>query len=276
MSDLVERLLGEIKKHNRRIVIIGDVIVDRWVHGRMMRCQDGCPKFIQEEVVETPGGAANAEQCLTMWVVKTSLCGYNRNDCPIKTRYVEDDSIIFRSDDDGRPNRGQDYQWSRDLALEMSHTAGGVLLSDYDKGFLTPSFIKEVATVCRERSIPCVADCKRTPETYNGCIRKGNLDWLRTYGREKLDVLTRGANLPCISNKVFVGKKGKVHCTNHVGAGDCFAAHLTLALAYGFSLEEAATIAHSAGRVYVQHPHNRAPSPREISADLLGIPVTAT
>ena len=60
----------------------------------------------------------------------------------------------------------------------------------------------------------------------------------------------------------------KVNCINHVGAGDCFGAHLVLALMYGFSLEDAATIAHSAGRVYVQHLHNRPPLPEEIEEDL--------
>jgi sugar/nucleoside kinase (ribokinase family) len=55
---------------------------------------------------------------------------------------------------------------------------------------------------------------------------------------------------------------------NHVGAGDCFAAHLTLALAYGFSLKEAAGLAHSAGRVYVQSFHNHPPFPTDIAADM--------
>lgn len=59
----------------------------------------------------------------------------------------------------------------------------------------------------------------------------------------------------------------KVNCVSHVGAGDCFAAHLVLALAHGFSLEDAAAIAHSAGRVYVQHEHNRPPMPEEIAED---------
>ena len=59
----------------------------------------------------------------------------------------------------------------------------------------------------------------------------------------------------------------EVEVKNHVGAGDCFAAHLILGLAYGLSLEDAATVAHSAGRVYVQFPHNRPPLPSEIVAD---------
>lgn len=59
-----------------------------------------------------------------------------------------------------------------------------------------------------------------------------------------------------------------VKIVSHVGAGDCFAAHLALALAYGFSLKEAAVLAHSAGRVYVQSLHNIPPHPAEILADM--------
>ena len=59
-----------------------------------------------------------------------------------------------------------------------------------------------------------------------------------------------------------------VKCVNHVGAGDCFSAHLVLALAYGFTLEDAAVIAHSAGRVYVQHQHSRPPLPQEVREDM--------
>ena len=66
-----------------------------------------------------------------------------------------------------------------------------------------------------------------------------------------------------------VFSKNLVRVVSHVGAGDCFGAHIVLALAHGFSLREAAALAHSAGRVYVQFPHNRAPRPEEIAADLV-------
>jgi len=58
------------------------------------------------------------------------------------------------------------------------------------------------------------------------------------------------------------------HCVNHVGAGDCFGAWLTLGLAHGLRLQEAARLAHAAGRVYVRHPHNRPPWPHEIRKEL--------
>lgn len=280
MTDLIEQLLGRIREQRKRVVIVGDTMLDRWVHGRIEPCMDGCPKFAQEgEVVDVPGGAANAEHCLIHWNMLTSLYGYAQNDCPVKTRYVEDGKIVFRADEDGSALlRGAGYQWARVMALEMVECANGVLLSDYDKGFLTPEFIREVVTLCRARNVPCVADCKRAPELYVGCVLKGNYDYAEKYPIRAMCengvVVTHGADSPwyCKGGPmvigVTIGQLLPVKCVNHVGAGDCFAAHLTLALTYGFSLKEAAALAHSAGRVYVQHEHNRPPHPREVAADL--------
>ena len=275
MTGLVGRLLDGISKSRKRIVVIGDAMVDRWVHGHVAQCQDGCPKFVQESVVETSGGAANAEQCLSHWEVNTSL--YAQSVRPTKCRYIDDGKMVFRSDDDAIllvAGTCSACKWAREIGLEMAERAGAVLLSDYDKGMLTSNYVASVAGLCRDRGIPCVADCKRAPRVYAGCILKGNLEWARKYMDGVFDrvaniVITRGDGNPLVEGET-VGNTLWVNCVNHVGAGDCFAAHLALALAYGFSLRDAAVVAHSAGRVYVQHPHNRAPYPSEVAADMSG------
>lgn len=290
--NLVEELLDRVGKQRRRIVVIGDAMADRWVHGCVVgTCQEGCFKFVQDSVVEVPGGAANAERCLRGWSdlfhgITTSLHGCSYGDRSIKYRYVDADGrVVFRVDDDRAP-LGTSYEWARKLALETVAHAAGVLLSDYDKGFLTPKLIRDVVDLCRERGIPCVADCKRAPESYAGCVLKCNEEYQHRHNDELSRlvydvapseaaplVVTAGALNPLVWD-LGVVQKGfpllpLVQCVNHVGAGDCFAAHLALALAYGFSLKEAAVLAHSAGRVYVQFPHNRPPTPQKIAADLL-------
>ena len=63
--NLVKELSGRIKANrDRPIVVIGDTMVDRWVHGHADQCQDGCLKFVEKSRVEVPGGAANAARCL--------------------------------------------------------------------------------------------------------------------------------------------------------------------------------------------------------------------
>ena len=281
-ENLATRLVAAVAKKRRRIVVCGDAMIDHWVHGHVETCMDGCPKFVTETVCETPGGAANAQQCLRHWDVLTDLFGRGGADQPQKWRFVDADGrIVWRWDDelpslrtnwDPSPLR---YEWNYRHALEMVGCADGVLLSDYDKGFLTLEFIREVVGLCKRRGVPCVADAKRAPEVYVGAILKGNSAWRRRYGSPDM-VETNGGDTPMIYHgnpQMFdIGvtslRLSKVTCVNHVGAGDCFAAHLTLALAYGFSLEEAAAVAHSAGRVYVRHSHNCAPQPQEVVADM--------
>lgn len=270
-TTLVSQLIHKARETRKRIMVVGDSMVDRWVHGRVHTgCQDNCVKFVEEREVMTPGGAANAERSLQRWSINTSLYGFASNDCPVKTRYInESGEIVFRADDDGPPERGNDYQWARDLALEMVKHCDAVLLSDYDKGFMSRDFIQSVVSLCRAREIPCVADCKREPEVYDGCVMKANHAWATLWRRCDKGVVTCGGEAPLIDSFCVEYVWPSVSCVNHVGAGDCFAAHLTLSLAYGFSLKDAAAIAHSAGRVYVQHTHNRPPAPEEIEADMM-------
>lgn len=268
--NLATKLLDRIKEQRNRIVVIGDTMIDRWVIGEVGWCQDGCVKFIQKEIVETPGGATNAERSISRWRVDTSLYGFSAGYCPVKCRYIDNSKIVFRADNDNIPSCSN-YDWARSLALEMVQCAGGVLLSDYDKGFLPPLFIKEVAGVCKNRGIPCVADCKRSPDIYAGCILKGNVEWSFKYKPNMLTplmIITNGRDSPMVEGRQVPINRSNIPCVNHVGAGDCFAAHLTLALAYGFSLKEAAALAHSAGRVYVQYPFNQPPLPSEVVKDL--------
>jgi bifunctional ADP-heptose synthase (sugar kinase/adenylyltransferase) len=287
---LAEQLMVRIKEHKKLIVFIGDTMSDHWIHGHVAECQDGCPKFVKEAMVSTPGGAANAYRSIVEWKVRSSLYGFNMGRGPIKARYVDKSgNILFRVDDEQPCGQNDSYnRGARERAIEAACWADAVLLSDYDKGFLTPKLIQKVAKICKERGVPCVADCKREPSMYAGCILKANGAWgvsNLTSGSANLCgslkgvwgtqyVETHGADCPSVwDNKDWVHTTipnlPPITCINHVGAGDCFAAHLTLALAYGFTLVDAATLAHSAGRVYVQRPHNHPPCPEEIAANLI-------
>ena len=283
--NLAQRLCDRIKESRKRVLVMGDAMIDRWVHGVVEECQDNCPKFIQQGAFVRPGGAANALQCLDNWGTTTELFSFGIPQQSIKTRFVVNNKIVYRHDDDGPSLRADRklYDWTYRSAVEFINCAGAVLLSDYAKGFLTPEFIQQVVGACQKRSIPCVADAKRAPEMYAGAILKCNTDYQHKYnqdlGRLVFDaekgqrlVVTTGAMNPIIwdgDGPLGLGYDlPLVKCINYVGAGDCFAAHLTLALAYGFSLKESAALAHSAGRVYVQHPHNRAPWPKEVAEDM--------
>jgi len=271
-TNLARQLIDAVTKQRKRVAILGDAMTDKWIYVCVEDCQDHCKKLVTEKVICTPGGAANAENCLSQWNVKYTTHTYPTPYWPTKTRFLDADGKILYRWDDERTRWKVDRKW-HDAALEMVNCADAVLLSDYDKGFLTPEFIAEVVSLCAKRGTPCIADCKRAPEVYAGCVLKGNEDWcFKHIANGVLSaqiVMTRGPRKPVLDAGDTITKEwSDVVLVNHVGAGDCFAAHLALALAYGFRLKDAAAIAHSAGRVYVQFPHNRPPLPSEIVRDM--------
>ncbi len=269
---VIDKLIRMDREAPRKILVLGDPMRDIYIQGRLEECQEGCSKFVEVERTIVPGGAANASRSLQWWDVRTVL-GTDNLGGVRKTRYMVGDRCYFRHDDD---SIGFDLDLVRRECLIRleSWRFDAVLLSDYDKGLLTEDFIQEVILNCKLRNIPCVADAKRAPELYRGAILKGNGEWLKRYGwgsgQPDQLVVTYGEDYPVVNGRQLSDCLPTVTCTNHVGAGDCFAAHFTLALAYGLSLKESAAVAHSAGRVYVQHRYNEPPRPEQIRADMVG------
>jgi D-beta-D-heptose 7-phosphate kinase/D-beta-D-heptose 1-phosphate adenosyltransferase len=276
-----------------RIAVIGDAMEDVWIMGDLVGCQDACGCFKEHDRNETPGGAANAARSLCRWNAEVFLISplrsglrggtgfgwqeVNRELCfdvfsaPIKYRWLAGDKIVFRSDKTDKMWDGVNVPELRQLTLKALRTMNfdAVLISDYDKGFLDEMTIREIIHFCRHAEIPVVADAKRSTDCYDGALLKCNEayteKWIANTSRY---VVTRGGQGPKVAGYPIQTGLPAVPCVNHVGAGDCFASHLTLALAHGLSLKDAAAIAHSAGRVYVQHPLSRPPWPFEIAKDI--------
>lgn len=256
----ITRLMALNNESSRHIVVIGDALIDEWIHGVMLPSQDNCNKFVEHYRIVSPGGAANVVNCLSYWNVTTKL--FAQADRGTKTRYVCDDNIVFRVDNDVFASPTEETE--REI-LSTIYSANAVILSDYAKGFLHREFIANIISLCKANRVPCVVDAKHSPEFYSGAIIKGNNEWAEKYSASGPNtIVTRGAENPIVNNCVVSMYSPLVKCVNHVGAGDCFTAHLALALSHGFSLRDAAVIAHRAGSVYVQHHHNRPPRPNEL------------
>ena len=257
-------------------------MVDVYVHGRTEACQEDCYKFVEQSRVSVPGGAANAARSLENWNAICECFGNTVDNGPIKTRFVVNGKVVFRHDIDKMDM--DDRRRAVEVATLFGWKPDAILISDYDKGFLARAFIRQIIDLAHERGIPVVADAKREPELYRGAVLKCNKAYAEVHSHSIAGlgaIITRGEQCPLKTSTSMPymddGSVGcwmighhntPVPCVNHVGAGDCFAAYLTLALAHGRTLEESASFAHSAGRVYVQYPHNRPPLPAEVMADL--------
>jgi D-beta-D-heptose 7-phosphate kinase / D-beta-D-heptose 1-phosphate adenosyltransferase len=286
-----------------RIAVLGDPMLDVWLEGQPLATADG-PGLLAGAPAVTPGGAANAARQLCRQPgVAVSLVGpldarlapllgghlaggldldlaFRCPQNPEKVRYLGDDGrVLFRADREAAAHglTRADLDECRDLALKAVRNCpwDAVLLSDYGKGFLDEQLCRKLVRCCRDRGLPLVSDPKHPPGWFAGSTIKCNAAYaarhhLGTLGTGHPLVITGGGLPPVVLGEGLGDAPAgpPVVCVNHVGAGDCFAAHLALALARGAPLAEAARFAHAAGRVYVQHPRGRPPWPFEVARDL--------
>lgn len=289
----------------KAIAVVGDTLLDKWVAGRPVSTADDCPSVNVHNKILTPGGAANVARQLSNWRVVPTLLGpmslelaralrveahainleyvFDCPEVPRKTRYHDGQGKLFFRVDREPVGYGLpigDMALDRRLALKAlrSMPLDAILLVDYQKGFLTDDFIRDVIVIARERQVPVLADPKRAPQVFAGCVLKINASYLERYATDLEDtnwqgVATFAGQPPLVKN----GRRGQVSpplrpvaVKNHVGAGDCFLAHLALGAVNGLDLTDAAALAHAAGLVYVQQLYSRPPWPHEVRRELLG------
>lgn len=266
----VGRLVELDASNRKRVVVLGDAMTDVYVSGYLSECQDHCQKFVEQSRVVVPGGALNAVRSLSDW--RAHVFPLVQSGPPsLKVRYVAGGKFVFRHDLEHVSDCEESRRHAERALREFEVDA--LLISDYCKGFLTRELIRFAIEEMGKRGVPCVVDAKRQPDVFHGAVLKCNDAYAAVYPgvlERSNTVVTHGPGLPMVVQRTQSAPAlvtRSVQCINHVGAGDCFAAHLTLALAHGFGLADAAAIAHSAGRVYVQHPHNRPPLKAEVLAD---------
>jgi D-beta-D-heptose 7-phosphate kinase/D-beta-D-heptose 1-phosphate adenosyltransferase len=291
-----------------RVVVVGDVMLDEYIWGQVNRVSPEAPVIVvdAERQSHVPGGAANvvnnlcslgavgaivgtvgddsagnalvksleAEGADTRGLIATSSRPTTR-----KTRIIAHSQQVVRVDHEKRAaiEDAVVRQMLRSLA-SLIEDADAVLLSDYQKGVLTPIVVAACVDAASSR----------------GCVITGNLKPAALAGRAPLDVITMNAHEASISvggkallaqedfdeaGKVLLARTGCKHllitrgghgltlysassnASQHVpaqrvevydtaGAGDTVVSTLTLALAAGATAIEAVHIAnHGAAEV---------------------------
>ena len=175
-----------------RILIVGDVMLDQFIWGRVARISPEAPVPVVDFERESfmPGGAANVARNLSSLGVKAALFGLigpddaGRNlrglleeqnvDCEgvvedkdrltsIKTRIVAHQQQLVRVD---RETRGEiDESCTRRLlaSLELAiMKADAVIVGDYGKGVVTQKLLDELKRFCRARGVWLSVDPKPT------------------------------------------------------------------------------------------------------------------
>lgn len=289
---------------NLKVGVVGDLMLDDYLIGCVERISPEAPVPVVSVKEErfVLGGAANVVNNLATLGCSTICFGVIGDDFDgdrllrefdkksietsgivrstsrptiVKRRIIGGNQQLLRLDwEDSRPI-SEDLE--NGLLKHVEAKIDGldaVILSDYDKGVLTPTVAKKIIELCKERGIIVTVDPKpknalnylgatsMTPNRKEAmeCLGKKSFDDILEIGKElkeKLELenllLTRSEegmslfvendviNIPTYAKEVF----------DVTGAGDTVISVFTLACAAGVTLEEAAKIANTAAGVVV-------------------------
>ena len=225
-----------------KILLIGDSCTDEYVYGTCERLNPEAPvpilKFNRKDT--TRGMAWNVRENLMSFGMEVYIL---TNDEPItKTRYIDERSNqhILRVDDE-RPLKPMDYELPED-------EYDALVISDYDKGFLTAKRIQELVDWFDG---PVFIDSKKTKLPKKDCYLKINEIESKLLKGYKNLIVTKGAGGADYNKVNYPGEKTKI--VDVVGAGDTFLSALVyFYLLYG-RIEEAIPYANKAAAIAVQN-----------------------
>ena len=290
----------------RFIVVYGDVMLDEFVWGDVARISPEGPVPVVDVRRESVhlGGAANVLANLVALGVRASVVGVVGDDragerlraelketgaaddalvvdearpTTTKTRIIAHSQLVVRAD---RERRTAVDAGTEERIIEVLNRAikeaDAFVVSDYDKGAVTPRVLSEILPVAYGRGIPVLVDPKtRNFDSYRPAtlVTPNHHEALRLTNTEEHDdeSLKRAAHLirarlDCESVLITRGERGMMLLESYhepvyvetvarevydvTGAGDTVIATLAAALAEGASMLEAATLAnHAAGIV---------------------------
>lgn len=197
----------------QRALIIGDVMLDAYVWGKVDRISPEAPVPVLSVVRREfrPGGAANVALNIKALGGTPLICsitgkdeagktfvdlfgeagisteGLIRSDerpTTVKTRIIGHQQQLLRMDEEhtGNASAGETRALlDRILRLLKEQTVSVIIFEDYDKGVITQELIDQVTNAAREQEIPVVVDPKKRNFPYykNCTLFKPNLKELR-------------------------------------------------------------------------------------------------
>ena len=308
MSQLTKNSASAILRslRERKVLVLGDVMLDEFVWGDVTRISPEGPVPVVDVRRESVhlGGAANVLANLLSLGAHGSVVGVVGNDfagerlreqlrqlnsgsdssvivdetrrSTTKTRIVAHSQLVVRADRESRaPVDGKVETQIVARLKEKLEEADAFVVSDYDKGVVTPAILREVLPFAYER-VPVLIDPKlRNFNSYKPAtlVTPNHLEALRVSDTEDHsdDGLHNAARiiqqkLGCDAVLITRGDRGMMlleagrepvyvktaarEVYDVTGAGDTVIAMLAAALASGATMVEAATLAnHAAGIV---------------------------
>ena len=225
-----------------KILLIGDSCTDEYVYGTCERLNPEAPvpilNFKRKDT--TKGMAWNVRENLMSFDMEVYIVT-NQEDIT-KTRYIDEryNQQILRVDDESLL-KPMEYELPEDKF-------DALVISDYDKGFLTKEKIFELVEWFDG---PVFIDSKKT-ELPDGCyIKVNNIEYEKLQTKNNNVIITKGGKGAEYKGKLYTGEDVKVF--DAVGAGDTFLSALVyFYLLYG-RIDKAIPYANKAASIAVQN-----------------------
>ena len=229
-----------------KVLLIGDSCEDRYFYGDVKRLNPEAPVPILEykRGVTSKGMVWNVRENLRSFGVEVYTSTHPEE--IIKTRYIDEKSNhqIMRYDVEPEIE-----PLSFDFPTEWNSLYDALVISDYNKGFLTTEKIFELTS----RFVgPVFIDSKKTNLPADAYIKINEIEYERmAYCNYENLIITRGGEGAEYKGDLYPAEK--VNVFDVVGAGDTFLA----ALAYGYlkygRIDRAIPLANKAAAVAVSH-----------------------
>jgi rfaE bifunctional protein kinase chain/domain len=196
----------------KRVLVIGDVMVDAYLKGKVNRMSPEAPVpvvdlFAKDERI---GGAGNVALNLAALGASPIICSVIGADSEgerliqlfkesniatdgiyassnrrttVKTRVLSNNQQLLRidSEDTNLINEAEEAQLLTQISSVLENGIDGIIFEDYNKGVLTPSLIASVLSLAKAQQIPTTVDPKKDHFfAYKGCtLFKPNLKELK-------------------------------------------------------------------------------------------------
>ena len=226
-----------------KILLIGDSCTDEYVYGTCERLNPEAPvpvlKFNRKET--TKGMAWNVRENLMSFGMEVFIL--TNEESIKKTRYIDEkyNQHLLRVDEEPMLDPMK-YELPEDKY-------DALVISDYDKGFLTTEKIFELVEWFDG---PVFIDSKKNRLPKKSCFVKINdLEYSKLDKPAKNLIITRGGKGTEYRGKLYPAEK--VNVFDVVGAGDTFLAALTFGYLSHLSVDKAIPIANKAAAIAVSH-----------------------
>ncbi|MDC0985663.1 D-glycero-beta-D-manno-heptose-7-phosphate kinase [Gammaproteobacteria bacterium] len=210
----------------KKILVVGDIMLDKYSHGSVSRVSPEAPVPIVDikKIIYKPGGASNVAQNLSALGMNVTLLGITGDDVELKelikvlrhtdinfnpvkdlsirttlkSRIIGNDQQLMRLDHEDR-NKSNMHSELYKRVIKHAKNSDLIIISDYDKGSVKP-IVGDIISFANKNNIKVIIDPKGTDYSiYENAymVKPNELEFSMIMGKikNKKDMIAKGKKL---------------------------------------------------------------------------------